>query len=301
MDVSNILEDLQQKSISNINEEKLIEIKNSLIFIQSEQSLNLFTPEIHIKIINNLFSEAMRKECLLELIKFRENLQENYSGNDLSFDEHYNSKTAKERLQKLIRFIDKQLQLLRAMNFGKQKTITRHAKVANKFSCPLCKSGHINQFGRARPYLSACENFLALNVEDRFKAVKRLSFCLVCLRQEKHSSNNCTLLSRLNCRCEHAARSPHHKLLCKEVQNLKNSDFRRTHKISPGSELQIASRNTPALEFHSSSSQSQPSSSKQLQNGKHKTNKSQINTCSSYFINFLKKLTVSLDKLVNCM
>ena len=297
MVVSNILEDLQQKSISNINEEKLIEIKNSLIFIQSEHSLNLFTPEIHIKIINNLFSEAMRKECLMELIKFRENLQENYSGNDLSFDEHYNSKTAKERLQKLIRFIDKQLQLLRAMNFGKQKTITRHAKVANKFSCPLCKSGHINQFGRARPYLSACENFLALNVEDRFKAVKRLSFCLVCLRQEKHSSNNCSLLSRLNCRCEHAARSPHHKLLCKEVQNLKNSDFRRTHKISPGSELQIASRNTPALEFHSSSSQSQPSSSKQLQNGKHKTNKSPINTCSSYFINFLKNLPLLLISL----
>ena len=81
----------------------MIEIKNSLIFIQSEESLNLFTPEIHIKIINNLFSEAMRKECLMELIKFRENLQENYSGNDLSFDEHYNSKTAKERLQKLIR------------------------------------------------------------------------------------------------------------------------------------------------------------------------------------------------------
>ena len=58
------------------------------------------------------------------------------------------------------------------------------------------------------------------------------------------------------------------------------------------------SRNPPALEFHSSSSQSQASSSKQLHNGKSKTNKNQtVNTCSSYFINFLKNLPFLLISL----
>ena len=159
----------------------------------------------------------MRRAYIIEFLKFKNSLKDSYDDESVAFPDFWNEKTAILRLNHLLDFISSQLELRRALNFGRrmQSNSSRSTRAGyKKFVCPLCKGGHLSPKGNSRMYLSVCQIFIALSVEDRIAAVKRLKYCYICLNID-HSEKPCPRIQQLNCDCANAHHKPHHKLLCK--------------------------------------------------------------------------------------
>ena len=159
----------------------------------------------------------MRRAYIIEFLKFKNSLKDSYDDESVAFPDFWNEKTAILRLNHLLDFISSQLELRRALNFGRrvQSNSSRSTRAGyKKFVCPLCKGGHLSPKGNTRMYLSVCQIFIALSVEDRIAAVKRLKYCYICLNID-HSEKPCPRIQQLNCDCANANHKPHHKLLCK--------------------------------------------------------------------------------------
>ena len=64
---------------------------------------------------------------------------------------------------------------------------------ASSNKCPVCKCKHPNKYGKNKPYLSACPQFEGMDYNEQRNVVKRLKYCLVCLRTKngQNHSNPC--------------------------------------------------------------------------------------------------------------
>ena len=107
---------------------------------------------------------------------------------------------------------------------------------AEKYSCPLCNTGHSTNSSAVRPYLSVCGMFLNQTVSQRIASCRKFSYCVVCLSPKsskahsKHEGKGCPLAQKFRCTgCDAPSCLSHNTLCCLK------SDLTKRRASDPGS------------------------------------------------------------------
>ena len=108
------------------------------------------------------------------------------------WDLKYEKDHSKHRLDFLNAFINRRLEVLRAISSnkagGKYSSNSQGSRVTDafeKFTCPLCSTPHRDGIYSSRPWLSVCVKFQEMSVRDRSSTCERFKYCKLCTRDKE--------------------------------------------------------------------------------------------------------------------